>query len=145
MEDLTQIRLNSVIDADILKIEKLTVGSEERERAIDDLVKLYKLRIDESKYEADIRERKEARIMEMEERAESRLIDHTREDCLNRNLAADKRLDRYCNIGIAVVEIGAPLVFYAVWMNRGFQFEETGAYTSTTFRGLFNRFKPTKK
>lgn len=28
---------------------------------------------------------------------------------------------------------------------KGFKFEETGTYTSTTFRGLFNRFRPTKK
>ena len=36
-------------------------------------------------------------------------------------------------------------MFYAAWMKRGFKFEENGTYTSTTFRGLFNRFKPTKK
>ena len=45
---------------------------------------------------------------------------------------------------VGLLGIGLPLVFYGIWMNRGFKFEETGAYTSTTFRGLFNRFKPTK-
>jgi len=38
-----------------------------------------------------------------------------------------------------------PMTFYAVWMKRGFDFERTGTYTSTTFRGLFNNFKPVKK
>lgn len=38
-----------------------------------------------------------------------------------------------------------PLSFYAYWMRRGFKFEETGAFTSTTFRSLFNRFRPTGK
>ena len=53
--------------------------------------------------------------------------------------------DRYFRLGIAAAEIILPLVFYAAWMKRGFKFEEKGTYTSTTFRGLFNRFKPTKK
>jgi hypothetical protein len=47
-------------------------------------------------------------------------------------------------LGIEIIGIGLPLIFYASWMRRGFKFEETGTYTSTTFKGLFNRFKPTK-
>lgn len=46
---------------------------------------------------------------------------------------------------IAAAEIVLPLVFYAAWMRKGFKFEETGTFTSTTFRGLFGKFKPTKK
>ena len=53
--------------------------------------------------------------------------------------------DRWIRVGTAAAELVIPLIFYGVWMRRGFKFEETGAYTSTTFRGLFNRFKPTKK
>ena len=45
---------------------------------------------------------------------------------------------------VGLLGIGLPLVFYGIWMKRGFKFEENGVYTSTTFRGLFNRFKPTK-
>jgi hypothetical protein len=52
--------------------------------------------------------------------------------------------DRYLKLGIEIIGIGLPLIFYASWMRRGFKFEETGTYTSTTFKGLFNRFKPTK-
>ena len=53
--------------------------------------------------------------------------------------------DRYVKIGIAAAELVLPLMFYAFWMRKGFKFEEKGTYTSTTFRGLFSRFKPTKK
>ena len=53
--------------------------------------------------------------------------------------------DRYVKIGIAAAELVLPLTFYAFWMRKGFKFEEKGTYTSTTFRGLFSRFKPTKK
>ena len=35
--------------------------------------------------------------------------------------------------------------FGGSWEKKGFKFEETGTFTSTTFRSLFSRFKPTKK
>ncbi len=53
--------------------------------------------------------------------------------------------DRYFKLGIEAAGIVLPLIFYGCWMKRGFAFEETGTYTSTTFRGLFSRFKPTRK
>lgn len=53
--------------------------------------------------------------------------------------------DRYFKLGIEAGSIILPMIFYAIWMRKGFKFEETGTYTSTTFRGLFSRFKPTKK
>ena len=52
--------------------------------------------------------------------------------------------DRYIKWGLEAAGIVLPLIFYAAWMRRGFKFEETGTYTSATFRGLFNRFRPTK-
>ena len=53
--------------------------------------------------------------------------------------------DRYFKVGIAAAELMIPLMFYGIWMNKGFKFEETGTITSSTFKGLINRFKPTKK
>lgn len=57
----------------------------------------------------------------------------------------EKSLDRYAKIGIAAAELVLPLMFYGVWMRRGLRFEETGTFTSQTFKNLFNRFKPTRK
>lgn len=37
-----------------------------------------------------------------------------------------------------------PLVFYGIWMRRGFRFEETGTYVSKTFQNLQHFFKPKK-
>ena len=54
-------------------------------------------------------------------------------------------LDLYAKIGIAAAELVLPLMFYGVWMSRGLRFEETGTFTSQTFKNLFNRFKPTRK
>lgn len=59
-------------------------------------------------------------------------------------LLNESKTERYVKIGIAAAELVVPLVFYGVWMKRGFKFEESGTFTSSTFRGLFNRFKPTK-
>jgi hypothetical protein len=145
MDEEIKVLLDKTIKSDILEIGKMDIGSEERKCAIEDLVKIYKLRIDEAKNDKDICERREARIMEMDERREARFMER---DTNSRDKQEDLRelvKDRYFRVGIAVAEIGLPLVFYAVWMKRGFEFEESGAYTSTTFRGLFNRFKPTKK
>lgn len=59
-------------------------------------------------------------------------------------LISEQIKERYFKLGIETASIVIPMMFYAAWMKRGFKFEETGTYTSTTFRGLFNRFKPTK-
>lgn len=55
------------------------------------------------------------------------------------------RIEFGIRCGIEIAGIVLPLIFYGVWMKKGFQFEENGTFTSTTFRGLFNRFRPTKK
>lgn len=46
--------------------------------------------------------------------------------------------------GVELVGIVAPIVFYGIWMKKGLKFEEEGVYTSTTFKGLMSKFKPTK-
>ena len=70
--------------------------------------------------------------------------DRTREEESQTRLARDQMIDRCVRTGVAVGELVLPLVFYGIWMNKGFKFEETGAFTSTTFKNLLNRFRPTK-
>lgn len=58
-----------------------------------------------------------------------------------------KKTTSICEIikaGTGIGAIVAPLVFYSVWMDRGFKFEEEGTYTSQTFKGLTNKFNPTR-
>ncbi len=71
--------------------------------------------------------------------------DRVREEAFQRRQARDQVIDRCVRTGVAVGELVLPLMFYGIWMNRGFKFEETGSFTSTTFKNLLNRFKPTKK
>ena len=53
-------------------------------------------------------------------------------------------IDSLIKTTLTAAEIAIPMVFYAVWMKRGFEFEKNGSYTSSTFRTLWNRFRPTK-
>lgn len=54
------------------------------------------------------------------------------------------RLTDKLKLGLEAAGIVLPLIFYAYWMKKGFEFEKDGTFTSTTFRGLFNRFRPAK-
>ena len=95
--------LEEQIKTDILKLSTLEAGSKDKMTAIDDLTKLYRLRIEE-----------------------------------------ESRKDRYFRLGVEAAGIILPLIFYGIWLKRGFKFEETGTFTSTTFRSLFNKFRPTR-
>lgn len=129
--------LDEEIAAEIRSISEMKDGSTEKSKAISDLATLYKLRIEENKnlWEAD--EKYDRRKMEEEA--------GLRDEDIKRTQISEQIKDRYFKVGIAAAELMIPLVFYGIWMNKGFKFEETGAYTSTTFKGLFNRFRPTKK
>ena len=125
-----EMTLEKVIAEEISNLSTLERGSQEKAAAIDDLAALYKLKIEEQKFKLDYIERKESAKKD--------------EEFKYRQLEEQVK-DRYFKLGIAAAELVLPLMFYAVWMKKGFKFEETGAYTSTTFRNLFNRFRPTKR
>lgn len=48
----------------------------------------------------------------------------------------------------ATVEAAAivlPIMFYNTWIKQGLEFEKDGTFTSTTFKGVIGKFKPTRK
>ena len=147
--------LSEEIKTQIQDLSKLDPGSAEKSKAVDDLATLYKLKIDETKMELDFDEKQARRKMDKENRLkddaikELQLKDENsvreRDELIRKEQLAEQVKDRYIRLGIAAAEIILPLIFYSKWMKKGFKFEETGTFTSTTFRGLFNRFKPTKK
>ncbi len=130
MDEEIRKLLGEVIKTEIRNLSTLDAGSKEKSIAIEDLAKLYRLRIEETRNEWDFNEKYESRDSDMQ---------------FKKNQLEEQVKDRYFRLGVEAAGIILPLIFYAVWMKRGFKFEETGTYTSTTFRGLFNRFKPTKK
>jgi hypothetical protein len=137
MEENIQTLLGEEIAAEIQTLSTLEPGSDEHTAAVSSLTKLYQLRIDEAKNEWDADEKYNRRVMESEA--------NTHDDEFKRTQIEEQVKDRYFKVGIAAAELLVPLVFYGIWMRKGFKFEETGTYTSTTFKGLFNRFRPTKK
>lgn len=130
MDEEIRKLLEEEIKTEIRDLSTLEPGSKEKSTAIEDLAKLYKLRIEETKNELDFSEKYDAREGDKQ---------------LKKDQLEEQVKDRYFRFGVEVASIILPLIFYAAWMKRGFKFEETGTYTSTTFRSLFNRFKPTKK
>lgn len=147
--------LSEEIKTQIRDLSELSPGSAEKSKAVDDLATLYKLKIEETKTELEFDEKQARRKMDMENRLkddalkEQQLKDENsvreRDELIRKEQMKEQVKDRYIRLGIAAAEIILPLIFYSKWMKKGFKFEETGTFTSTTFRGLFNRFKPTKK
>lgn len=129
--------LNEEIATEIQNLSELEAGSNEKSSAIDDLTKLYKLRIEENKSEWDADEKYDRRVMEGKA--------NTKDDELKQRQLEEQVKERYFRVGVAAAELMVPLIFYGIWMRKGFKFEETGTYTSKTFTGLINRFRPTKK
>lgn len=122
--------LEEEIKAEIKRLGSLEFGSHEHTTAVDSLTKLYKLKLEEDK-----------NAYERLDKIENREIDQESKTAQ----MAESVKDRYFRFGMAAAELVLPLMFYGVWMRRGFKFEQDGTFTSQTFRGLFSRFRPTKK
>lgn len=147
--------LDKEIKSQILDLKNLTTGSKEKSDAVGDLVQLYKLGIEDTKTELEFAERREKRIADDDHfKTEAELKrDQFNENTANRvfderfqtDQLSEQVKDRYFRLAIAAAEIILPLIFYASWMKKGFKFEKDGTYTSTTFKNLISRFRPTKK
>ena len=137
MSDEIKKELEKEILKEIQDLSALELGSKEKDSAIENLATLYKLNIEEVKIEHEA----------MEKAFDRRSADETsvRDLELKQRTLDESIKDRYFKLGLDVAGLIVPIIFYGIWMGRGLKFEETGTFTSTTFRGLFNRFKPTQK
>lgn len=136
--------LGKAIRTELEGLSNLKSGSQEKSTAIDNVVRLYKLKIEETKNDLEYAEKEERRLMEKDQLREE-VASHQQEETFKQNQLSEQVKDRYFRIGIAAAELIIPLIFYGAWMRKGFKFEETGTYTSGTFRNFFGRLKPTKK
>lgn len=146
--------LDGVIEREIQSVGSMESGSDGKSTAIRDLATLHKLRMEEIKAQTEAEEKRERRVMDSDHRkAELDLkerelngkdADRTRDEELQRLQARDQMIDRCVKTGVAIGELVLPLICYGIWMNKGFKFEETGTFTSTTFKNLLNRFRPKK-
>lgn len=136
--------LTSEILSEFEDLKGFAPGSREQQTAIENVAKLYRLGLEESKNDADWDEACNRRAVE-EKHEQNELEKQASEEQLKKEQLVEQKKDRYFRLGVDVAGMILPLIFYAAWMKKGFKFEETGTYTSTTFRGLFNRFRPTRK
>ena len=137
MSDEIKKELEKEILKEIQDLSALELGSKEKDSAIENLATLYKLNIEEVKIEHEA----------IEKAFDRGSADETsvRDLELKQRTLDESIKDRYFKLGLDVAGLIVPIIFYGIWMGRGLKFEETGTFTSTTFRGLFNRFKPTQK
>lgn len=144
MNDEAKKLLNDEIVRLISNLSSMDEDSNEKTAAINNLSTLYELRIVENKNDNELKEKQEERELE-KKRLNEEILSHSQEELLKKEQLSEQVKDRYFKLGIAAAELVIPLIFYGIWMRKGFKFEESGTYTSTTFRGLFNRFRPSKK
>lgn len=132
MEDVIKEQLLEVIKEELANISELPSGTKEKTVAVEDLTKLYKLKIEDEKLEA-----------EMEDKNNKKLLDEEQLEGDKIKILEQKK-DRWLKFGVDVGAVALPFILYWVWMGRGFKYEETGSYTSKTLLNLFSRFKPTR-
>lgn len=142
-EQIRQALANEIL-GELQSLNDLEFGSKEHQTAVENVTKLYRLGLEDIRNDTDYDEKWNRREMDAK-REENELAKQEREEAFRDKQAKEQQIDRYVKWGLEVAGIVLPLMFYATWMNKGFKFEETGTYTSTTFRGLFNRFRPTRK
>lgn len=115
----TKEKLVEELERSIESLQAHGSDTEEYARTADNIVKLYKLKLEEDKMALD----KENKAVEWSEKIK----------------------DRLTRVGIGAAEIVVPAILYWILMNRGFKFEETGTVTSSFFRNLIGKVKPNKK
>ena len=125
--------LDEVIKEEIRNLAYFESGSKEKSIAIDDLVKLYKLKIEDDRCKNETFDKQDASLM------------RELEQSLKKEQLHEQIVDRYFRLGMDLAILILPLMFYGKWMKKGLEFEETGAFTSTTFRGLISNFRPIKR
>ena len=102
------------IEQNIKALSTFEIGSEEYTVAVNNLAKLYQMKEEEEKLRTGDKE------------------------------SRTKELQFYIGIALALVELSVPLICYDHWLERGFEFETSGAITSSFFRQVINRIRPTK-
>ncbi|MCD8119692.1 MAG: hypothetical protein LUE29_09500 [Lachnospiraceae bacterium] len=104
------------------ELQTLDAGSEEQSRAVENVVKLYKAKIDEQKAVWDSEDSYDRRVMEVKQARE-----------------------RWIKLGIDAAGIVLPMIFYTIWTKAAFGFETNGYPSTMTTKELWHLIRPTKK
>lgn len=145
--------------------------SDEYKAVLNNLTQLYKSLNDEKKVDLDVKKivndevkedskidleqdklKLETEKLELEKIKEEnlRIFKSNEIETRNRELSDTVINNRNSNIkdgvkiAVEVVAVVAPLLLYSAFMNKGFEFEKEGTFTSQTFKGLFGKIGKTK-
>ena len=139
MENTIEGLLDDVIKSELEKVKDSIMSPEEKRTMVEYLVKLNNIQTERKEVKRKETEM-ELKHLELEDKIEVQTDDKAYKEVL----AKREMLQTFVKGGIEVFGVVAPIMFYSAWMKRGLRFEETGTYTSQTFKGLFGKFKPTK-
>ena len=139
MENTIEGLLDDVIKSELEKVKDSTMSPEEKRTMVEYLVKLNNIQTERKEVKRKETEL-ELKHLELEDKIEVQTDDNAYKEVLMKR----EMLQTFVKGGIEVFGVVAPIMFYSAWMKRGLRFEETGTYTSQTFKGLFGKFKPTK-
>lgn len=134
-ENIRQELANQIL-GELENLGTMTKGSEEHKTSVDNVCKLYKLALEDVKTDNDYDEKWNRRDMDQKQ---SELDEAYRDKQLS-----DQRRIEYGKMAIQAAGIMLPLMLYAACFRKGLKFEETGTFTSATFKGLFNKIGPKK-
>ncbi len=122
MENNLRTMLEEELETQIANLSTLESGTKEKASAVEDVTKLYKLKLEEQKH-----------IFEAEKQ------DFESESECNR--AKKETIFRNVQLGTEVLIFIVELGFAWHWARKGFEFEKDGTFTSGTLKSLFSRFK----
>lgn len=129
MSDEITKHLDDEIEKRLSEFEYYSLDNDNIKEMTETIEKLYKLRLEDRKASEELEEKRIAR---------------ENEEAFREKDLRERKIDRWFGGIVTGLTTAASLIFYGIWMNKGFKFEETGTFTSTTFKGLFNRFRPMK-
>ena len=139
MENTIEGLLDDVIKSELEKVKDSIMSPEEKRTMVEYLVKLNSIQTERKEVKRKETEL-ELKHLELEDKIEVQTDDKAYKEVLVKR----EMLQTFLKGGIEVFGVVAPIMFYSAWMKRGLRFEETGTYTSQTFKGFFGKFKPTK-
>ena len=125
--------IEEMLDEAIVKgfndLGEIEAGTDEQSKAVENLAKLYKLRIEE---ESKVRD------------YQAKMDQNESEDCYRREQLKDEKKKSLIQFILDAIKVIVPLGAYGIWFAKGLKFEETGSFSSTTFRNFFGKIRPTK-
>lgn len=154
--------LEQQMKAQFEKLNELDVTSDEAKAVTTDIVKLYNVDLEHAKAEAEdaekaLRRENDLEIKERELKLKEDELNLKKAELEKDRETKDRELElkeaelkeskkrKWIEITIGALSVGLPLIAYNCWFNKGMKFEETGTFTSSTFKDVKHSWNPFKK